>query len=277
MNTISLVEFYRVKNWIKITGLSILGLTSSVITTNISILFMGVLQSIFLLSFLFAYHDYNDYLVENKNYPIGKLIRKSISNKKTVLVLVLLPLVLSLLPLVLNFSVGYGIFYLIFVILSIGYSSPKIRLGDIPVVDTLVVISLYSLIFIQSFFFTNTMINEKFYFLLLWSISFYFLTEFLHQLSHYKNDVNSTVKFLGNKKAISILKYSLFIPIFGSIAFYLLFPELKYYCIIMLLSGSIRYIYLMKKIEKTNFEELRHKMGGFIEGMIYLFLNIFNL
>jgi len=270
------LNFYRAKNWGKALGLCLFGLTAGgfIITANPFLFFVNVLQSIFLFSFLFSFHDLNDFIVENKKYLIGNLISKSTVPIKAIFFLCSLPLILSIFPLFLNFSVKYLVCYLAFLLLAIFYSLPRIRLGDIPFVDTACIILLFSLIFLQSYFYVNQAITSKFYFFILWIICYYLSLEILHQLSHFENDINSTARILGKRKSISFFKLSFLASSVVSVIICIFFNELRLYAILMLLFGIFRYVFVHKIDEKENFEKLRNRMGGFIEGVIYVIFNI---
>src|SRR3989344_2380506 len=265
-----IIEFYRVKNCIKIVGLAVIGVTINY--TNLNTSALAILQSVFLLTFLFAYHDLNDYKVERKKYPIGKLVEKS--QHKKVIILIILPLILSLVVLLINFSLRYMFFYIIFLILAIGYSAPKIRLGDVPFVDVATVVSIFLLIFIQSYFYVNIQPNEKFYFFVAWIILFYIPLEILHQLSHYKKELNSMVLFLKKKNSVKILRYPIILTVLVGIVIYLQSQTLQYYSLIMIMFAIIRFAMIRKVGKNVNFEKYRHGMGGLFEGLSYIVLNL---
>jgi 4-hydroxybenzoate polyprenyltransferase len=268
-----LLYFYRVKDWIKNLGFSILGLYIS--TFNPILLILNLIQTSFLFSFLFSINDFFDHVIHKEKNFIGNLLKQSILSKKLILLFCFLPLFLSIIVLILNFSIQYFIFYSIFVILSIAYSFPKIRLRDKPIIDIICNISFFLLIFLQSYFFVKTIPIIKMYFFLFWIIFYIFSQEITHQLSHFKKDEKtgriSTVILIGKNKSIYILKFSFILPIiFGIVTFYL-FPILKVFAIIMIFSNLIRFFYL-KFDEKLKFEKLRNRLGGILEGGFYFLL-----
>jgi len=271
---IEVAELYRVKNWVKSLGICILGLSALnfAIASNPYMFLLGLAQTFLLFSFLYSLDDFNDYIVEGEKNFIGDLIKNSRISKKPAFALCILPLLLSIYIMVVNFSTNYFIFYIIFVVFSFLYSMPKVRLGDIPIVDAICNIIFFSCIFLLSYFFVNTIMTTKAYFFLIWISIYIFSLEILHQLAHFNKDKISTVKVLGRGKSLAVLKTSFFVSILIGIFFFIMAPELRVFSIVMSVFGSIRFLYVSKMNEKTHFEKFRNKMGGILEGGIYFAL-----
>jgi 4-hydroxybenzoate polyprenyltransferase len=275
----SILYFYRIKDWIKSLGFSLIGLTTTkLIFMNPFLLLLGIIQSYLLFSFLFSFNDFGDYIVKKEKNFIGRLIKKSVLPKNTVLLLCFLPLVLSTVVLILNFSSYYFIFYLLFVILSIAYSMPKIRLRDVLIVDIICNVLFFSLIFLQSYFFVNTIINTKLFFFLFWIASYIFSHELIHQISHFEKDKKSgrisTAIWLGKNNTIHLLKFSFLLPIIFGVLIYFLFSNLKIFAVFMIFFSSVRFLNVNKFNGKKDFKKLRNKLNGTLEGGIYLVLNL---
>lgn len=271
-------SFYRIRDWIKSLGFSIIGL--SILSKNPFLFFIGLIQSCFLYSFLFSINDFFDYSIKKEKNYIENLITKKLINKNLALLLCFLPLILSIIPLILNFSFYYLIFYTMFVFFSLVYSIPKIRLRDIAVVDIFCNILFFCLIFIQLYFFVNSKVDSKLYFFLFWIIFYIFSQELIHQLSHFKNDKitgrTSTVILLNKRKSRNILKISFILPIIFGILVYLLLKELELFAIVMIFFNIMRFLYVYKFNENSDFNELRNELGGTIEGIIYFILILFS-
>lgn len=275
----NILSFYRINDWVKSIGFCILGLTATKFLQIINpfLFFIGILQSCFLFSFLFSLNDFFDYIIHKEKNFIGKIIDKSILSKNFVLLLCFLPLLPSITILYLNSSESYLITLLLFIILSISYSLPKIRLRDIPIIDVICNVLFFSLIFLQSYFFVNDIIIPKVYFLLFWIVLYSFSHEILHQISHFEMDKRSgrtsTTILLGKKESIVLFKYSLLLPVLG-ILFYFLFHGFEVFVGVMILFALMRFFYVLKLNEKSDFKKLRNKLGGILEGGLYLILNI---
>jgi len=279
MKILKILDFYRVRDWIKSLGFSILGLSLFVI--NPFLLFLGLIQACFLFSFLFSFNDFGDYIVHEEKNFIGNLIRKSSLSKEVILLFTLLPVFLSTIPLFLNFSVKYLIFYLLFIILSISYSVPMIRLRDIPYVDVICNTTFFFLIFIQSYFFLNTEFNVKVFFFLFWAAFHSFSHEIIHQISHFLKDKKSgrisTVILIGRRRSIFLLKFIFLIPIMFGVLMFLLFSGLRAFAGIMILFNFIRLFYIRKINMKSNFEKLRNRLWGSFEGGLYFIFNMLSI
>jgi len=272
----NILRFYRMKDWIKSLGFSILGL--SIFIIDPFLLFLGLIQACFLFSFLFSLNDFFDYLIYKEKNFIGNLINKSVLSKKLILLLCFLPLILSTISLIINFSISYFVFYILFIILSVEYSLPKVRLRDIPIIDVICNVLFFSLIFLQSYFFVSTKIITKLYFFLFWIIFYIFSHEIIHQISHFEKDKKSgrisTVILLGKERSIYILKFSFLLPVVFGILVYTLFVDLKLFASIMVLSNLLRFFYIRNFNKKLDFEKSRNNLGGVFEGFAYFILNI---
>jgi len=274
-----ILNFYRMNSWIKSLGLCLLGLTAKeiVILSNPLLFVLGVVQACFLFSFMYSFHDLSDYISEKRGHFIGNLIKKSILSKKLAFVFSMVPLILSIVILISNFSLNYLIVYLTFIIAVILYAAPKIRLGDIPIVDVVFNILMFSLILLQSYFFVNDLINQKMLFFLIWTIFYIFSLEIIHQISHFKEDKRSTAKFLGLKKSMDLLKMSFLISATFGVFIFISSPSLMIYSLIMIIGSFIRFFYILRINQKADFGRLRNRLGGILEGSLYFILNILGL
>jgi len=63
------------------------------------------------------------------------------------------------------------------------------------------------------------------------------------------------------------------LPVLG-ILFYFLFHGFEVFVGVMILFALMRFFYVLKLNEKSDFKKLRNKLGGILEGGLYLILNI---
>jgi 4-hydroxybenzoate polyprenyltransferase len=276
----NLIKLYRAKDWIKSLGFCLLGLNLGFVQYP-PLLFLGLIQSILLFSFLFSFNDFFDYIIHKEKNYIGKIIAESILPKELVFLLCLLPLILSVIPLFLKFSVEYIILYSLFITLSISYSLPKVRLRDIPFIDIICNVFFFSLIFLQSYFFLNSIATPKVYFLLFWIIFYIFSHEILHQIYHFNRDRESgrltTAILLRKKRSINLLKFSFLLPIIFGVLVYSSFPNLEIFAVIMILFSFLRFFYIYSFNEKSDFKKLRNGLYGIFEGGLYFILNFLGI
>ena len=271
---VEILSFYRVRDWIKSLGFCLLGLITSkkFFLTDTITFFLGILQALFLFSFLFSFNDFWDHMEEGEKNKVGELIKKF--GKKKVFTICILPLLLSLIPLILNFSTTYLVYYSAFIFFSVIYSIPKVRLRNIPFVDIASNISIFTLIFLQSYFFVNQRLTLKAYFFLSWIALYIFSQEILHQISHLSKDRaherETTISILGLRKSLLLLRFSVLLQALAGILILMTYRALLIYGIVMFSFGFFRFIYSCKFGYKTNFEKVRDKMRGIEEGSIYL-------
>ena len=272
-----LIEVYRVKNWAKILGISVIGLLLGVGTAATIFFIVGIIQSILLLSFLFVTDDINDFLVEKRKKYIGSLIVKKKINLRTALLFLLVPLIVSLFIAVAFFSEIYFSLYLLFLFFALTYSLPKVRMGDKPFVDAIYDVILFSLIFLQSLFFANSEFTVASLFFLVWFALYTFALELIHQLDHYKIDIASTAKHLGIGKSIAFVRATFFASVLTALVFVYRFPSTGLLALVMLSFAFFRLVYSRKFSTKTNFGKIRNLLGGWIEGFIYILLILLRL
>jgi 1,4-dihydroxy-2-naphthoate octaprenyltransferase len=276
-------EFYRMEDWVKVLGIALLGLT----TLNYFLLsplsfFLCISECSLLLAFLFSFNNFEDFLKEGEKNFIGNLIDKRRLSKNLALFLCFLPLILSLIPLYINFSYVHFTLYALFAIFAFGYSAPRIRLRDVPFVDVFCNVVFYYILFFISYFYLNNSITLEAYFYLIWITFFFSTSEILHQIDHFekdrKNKRTSTAIFLGKESTIWLFKSIFLASIVVGLAILVLYPTLRIYAVVLIGSGTLKFIYFGRKIsKKTNLQKLRYNMGGMLEGIAYILLNILKL
>ena len=274
-----ILSFYRVRDWIKNLGFLFISLTIGVSPSEILLLFcLGIVQGIFLFSFLFSFNDFGDHIVNNEKNFIGYLMDNAILSKNIILFLYSLPLILSTIPLIFNTSMNYLIFYGLFIIISIAYSAPRIRLRDLPIIDIICNVLIFTSAFFLSYFFVNPNLVLKTYFFLLWVSLYVFSHEILHQISDFEKDRksgrNSTIIRLGKKKSISFFKFTISISLMSGLVIFFAYPTLRILSGIMILFSSIRFFYFLRFDEKSDFRRSRNRLDGIIEGSLYFILNL---
>lgn len=264
-----IIKIYRVDNWIKTFGICVLGLLMNKSVANFSIFLIGMLQSFMLFSFLYVFDDFNDFLVEKRKKYIGKLVSEGKVSFRFSWFLVLIPLSISLFISLLFYSPNYFTVYLIFIFFVSAYSMPKIRMGDKPFFDVIFNIIFFSLLFIQAILFSNNGISENALFLLLWFGSYVFSLELIHELAHFSKDSSSSARTLGKEATIKMVKASFLAVVLVGIFLLIKFPELKLPALILTISASTRLVYFRNLTTKTDFNKIRNRMGGLLEGIAY--------
>jgi len=78
---------------------------------------------------------------------------------------------------------------------------------------------------------------------------------------------------LGKKRSVKIFKLSFLLPFSFGILVSILFPELKLFGVVISIFSLARFLYVYNLSEESNFEKLRKKLGGVVEGSLYFVLN----
>jgi 4-hydroxybenzoate polyprenyltransferase len=162
---------------------------------------------------------------------------------------------------------------LLFIFLSTIYSAPP-RIRDKAFFDVLANCLIFTIFYLQSYFFSNDKFNSIFFILII--LLYFLFQEILHQLAHFKNDKKSgrkkTVVSLGFKNAISFLKK---LPVIYSFIAFLLFLLTNELIFVVMLFFNLLRINKMREINKnSNFLYLRDNVYGIYEFTIYILLNI---
>jgi len=267
-----IIKMYRVRDWIKTFGICILALIVNKIFLNTALFFIAILQSICLFSFLFIVDDFNDALVERGKKSIVQIIEKKKISFQKIMILIFIPFLISFFISIIFFSPIYFVIYLLFLFFAVAYSLPKIRMDDRPFFDVFFNIIFFSLIFIQSVIFAGNSFSNVSFFLLVWFALYIFSLELIHQIAHFSFDSSSTAIFLGKKRTLLLIKLSFILAIVTGVSFFLKFPDLRILAVIMTFFSITRLIYSIRFSEKTDFKKMRDKMGGLVEGILYLLI-----
>jgi len=273
---LSLTEFYGTKDWIKVLGLVLIALVYSNAILNIFTLFLHLTFISLILMFARSINNFYGAIKEGEKNYVFLAIKKH--GKKKVKMLVFLPLIISLLFLPYYISSTLSFISAIFLIfLSYSYSSPPFRLRNKKYFDIIwnVVgaVSIFSTIFLF-----HSSPNILFFFFVFYVAWFYFVSEILHQLSHYNKDYKlkriTTCISLGKEKMLFILKNSFILSTILSTIFLLALKRNPFFLpIIFIFFNCLRYRRIFGSANQ-DFEKLRTRIYGVEEGLTYLILGI---
>jgi 4-hydroxybenzoate polyprenyltransferase len=275
----NLLKFYRVKDWIKNPGITLLGILISE-NLNINILkgFIALLLSSFLLAYAFSLNNYCDWNFSKERNYISRLKTK----KRNKLILVSIPLIISFLVVLIFFlyEIMMIISFLLFVILYTFYSFPP-RLKKNWKFSLFINAFCLGMLLLFIGYFSQTS-NPKWGLFVFSFIYFSYLltSEILHQISHIRKDKRAKIKsfpvLFGIRKSIQLIQLVQFIVVgfFGTLITVsqkiLLLPSI-------VIIFSILRIFRVKKIKHHNDAyRLRNKLYGIHEGIFYLFLLVIN-
>ncbi|MEM5832120.1 MAG: UbiA family prenyltransferase [Candidatus Aenigmatarchaeota archaeon] len=268
-----LIEFYRIKDWFKILGYPLIGLLLA--NSDIEIFIVNIIISALGLAYCFSINDYWDHLKEGEKNYVGKIIETQ--GKKKVLFACFFPFFLCL-PLLLLIKSYPLIIFLCFMLLASIYSMPPIRLRNKPILDLIMNSLMFPCLFAFSFFDSfNSLTTFIFFFINF--IYYFFVSELIHQMAHYKKDKScgrtTTLILLGKKKTLYFLKIVPIFPLlFSSYFLFSLDIEIITFAMISIVTNLMRIKKFKKLTLKTDFCELRTKIYGLEEGISY-FLAIF--
>lgn len=265
-----LSRFYRFRDWVKNLGLCLLAYTTNEIS-SFPFLLLNLFQSSLLLSYLFSINNFFDYkILKEKNY-ISSL---KIEDWKKI-ILCALPIFVLIPTLFIKYNFIFIAMVLLFIFLSTIYSAPP-RLRDKTFFDVFANCLIFTVFYLQSYFFSNEKFNLNSIFFVLIVFLYLLFQEILHQLAHFKKDKKSgmkkTVVSIGFERSISFLKG---LPIIYSfIAFLLFFITNEFVFVVMLFFNLLR-INKTKEINKdSDFLYLRDNVYGIYEFVTYILLNI---
>ncbi|MCW1298403.1 MAG: UbiA family prenyltransferase [Candidatus Parvarchaeota archaeon] len=265
-------EFYRIKDWFKNLGLCLIAYTTNVFPT-FEIAFLNLIQSSLLLAYFFAMNNFFDFkIAKEKNY-IASLKMKD----KQILLLCTLPLFLILPTLPIKYNNTFLTLIILFIVLSTLYSCPP-RFRDHTIIDVLMNCTIFSVLYLQAYFFFNEKLNNRTILFLFITFTYFLFHELLHQLAHFKKDKKSgritTAIFLGFNQTIATLKNLLLIYILIAFISIFIFQNLNQFFIVMFVFNLLRYNKIRKINRMTNLQYLRDNVYGIYEWGLYLLLNI---
>ncbi len=272
-----ILQFFRLyvrDDWIKATLLPLIGLLVvnyyRVVSFKDSIIIF--ISSALLLCFARNINDYFDWKIEHE--------KNNWSNRP--LFLAFIPLFISIILFLLLHPNFYSLsFFFGFIILSVLYSAPKVRLGS-TLFSLITNILLAETIFLIPIAFFNVSLNEWLvkYFIFFISL-LYLYSELFHQIDDYENDRKrrkTLCVLLGKTNFFNFIFLIFIIFSVGYILFLFFinsFSILKIFPIVGLIFHFYR-IFEMYQFRKNNFKKIhRSKMNVKIEFLIYLFLLIF--
>lgn len=271
---INLLEFYRVKDWIKNLGISLIAFLTATSSFNFSIfqqILLFLVAMILAYAYAFSINDFFDYQLSKEINYIGKIIRKF--KEKTVVFLCFVPLIcFSLIILFLNKVSSYLLFF--FVLFYTLYSIPPFRIKryyffSIPV--NAICIGL--LTYISAYFLLADEITFKVVMFSIIFCSYLVFQEIIHQIAHKKKDKNVSIHSLPNvigiKKALKISIISQIVPIIG-ILIALVLDTKNLIFIASIFFSFLRILKISKVTIKTDFNKLRNETYGVYEGVYYV-------
>ncbi len=276
---LSLINFYAVKDWVNVLGLVVIAFfASSSMIFNLSLVLLLIVCSL-LLAFARSINNYFDAILEKEKNYIQTSIKKFGKNKA--LFLVGMPALISILLISIFVESTLAVaFSLIFIFLAYSYSSPPFRFRNRTFLDA--PINILGAVSIFTFaFLVDGQLNLIFYFFLIYVAWYYFLSEFLHQLSDYNFDKKSnritTCVKLGTKKFFKILRFSFVIPFLVSLIFIFIFYGNIFVIlpIIFLVFNLLRFRKIFSRDLNQNFENVRTSIYGVHEGLLYILVLLF--
>lgn len=245
------LKTYRIVNWYYYLGLTIIGFILS------NPLGIGITKYILLSSFLLSYaYSLNDFYDERKKEKIF-----------------ILPLILAFLTLPL-FNTVQIIFSILFITIVTLYSAEPFRLKSKPIICSLLNGFGFTILFILSYSFQNSIEVGVLFALLFFSLNM--VAQFIHETVDMKEDRKNkiiTTAILYGKKKMKKLCY-LFLWFTFLISVYFLY--LKIVDLLFVLTTFSFVIFFTVKIKDKIDKKLRrnYRIMGMIVGLIYLFLLI---
>jgi 4-hydroxybenzoate polyprenyltransferase len=279
MKNLSILKFYRTRDWIKNLGITFIGiLASENVNINLHKGIIALLLSSFLLAYAFSLNDYFDWKIgKEKNY----MSRLKIKKKKKI-ILILFPLFLSIFFLLTFFIDKLMIllaFFLFFFLYTL-YSSP-------PRLKKTWKYSLFAnafclgiALFWIGYFSQVNHLNKAFFIFSFFHFSYILTCEIIHQISHMRKDkigrIESFPIAFGIKNGVQLAQSVQYAVIGFSLTWMLLQQKIFLISLSMMFFSMFR-ILKIKKINNISVaSRLREKMYGMHEGLFYSFLLFIN-
>lgn len=267
-----LMNFYRIKYWIKNIGIPILGLvvTGSYRIENFIIV---ILATSMVLSHSYSINNYFDHILTKENNFIGDLIKKKKMKKNIVLLLTFLPLflILFLFPFM---NIESFIFVILTAILFDLYSCPPTRLKKYPLGLLINTNCLSTFLFFHGYTLVTNVLTQRSIFLFIIIYVYLTFTSLLHEIAHSKidkkNDLKSFPNIYGEVKAIKLAKLLLIISTIVVVSALMVNPNKNYIFIGTLFFNFARYRKISKR--RINFQKIRDQVYGLEEGLYYLII-----
>jgi len=256
---LSILRFYRVRDWIKNLGIPLIGMFLAS-PFNLSFI-LPLVQFSLAYSFAFSIND---------TFDLNK-------RKKLYLLVSLIPLFILFPMLQFNSTLSL-LFILLFVFLFFLYSVPVMQLKrhfifSIPINS----LCIGAFTFLGSYFFFSATIHFKEIILSTFFTCLIAIYEIIHQISHMRNDKKSNLLSLpvvigirnSMKTAIAIQIFVLLVSIFSLIV---------NFWSNLIFVGSIMFSFLrIRRLQswRQNISKLRDRIFGLEEGIFYLLFSIF--
>ncbi len=265
MFTKFLLKFYRIQDWIKVLGLVLI--PCILFNASPADIFKLLFISSLLLAYGFSVNDFFDFKCRGEENLVGRTYKKE---KYITILLLLVPPLTSLYLSIVIFSTPFShIFFVLDFLLFSFYSIPPFRLRDKKICDIICNSTMFPLIFVYSYFYFSSSLSSLFFFFFIIFTLYFTISEIIHQLSHFSKDETSgrisTAIWLGKRTSLKIINLIALANILFSLVFILFLPLFS----IISLFFSILRVYRINSWKST-FSQLRNKIYGMEEGLIYV-------
>lgn len=272
-----LIEFYRIKDWIKNLGIFLLAFATvsfkGLTISHILILAYGGL----LFSYAFSINNYYDSLLANEKNFITFLVNKKKVSRRMVFALCILPLAPLLVFIFLLQSILFALFSLFLIFLATIYSAPPLRLRDKPFFDVCINSVFFPLFYTQTILFFSYFSLEALMLTIILVFNFG-LYELIHQMCHFDADkktgrITTAIK-MGSGTTILIIKYMPLVFIFSILPFLLVGNRKISTLLLGTWSFNLFRVYQFRNLSvNSSFKKLRSNV--FLgEGIYYLIVNL---
>ncbi|MDI3543819.1 MAG: hypothetical protein PWQ28_100 [Candidatus Woesearchaeota archaeon] len=276
-----LFKFYIRSDWVKASGLILLGIVAGATPNLIQLLsetglYIGIVAASLLLCHARLINDFYDAKKCNEQNNLTHYVE--VLGEKFVFFLVNVPLIFAIiLFLLIRIRILSFMLFALFVFFSVVYSAPKKRLRDNWILGFVLNPLLAELIFMASFLIYGE-INNSFFVLSAGVLSFYFISELVHELSHLEKDKGTgrvtLVMKIGKDKIAKFLSglWRIY-PLLILISFFLYFVDFKIAVLFSIFSVfNIWRFFKLKEIDsEKNLECLRSSLLGKTEILLYIF------
>jgi 4-hydroxybenzoate polyprenyltransferase len=279
VKNLNVLKFYRVKDWIKNLGITLIGiLISGNLSINILKGFIALLLSFFLLAYTFSLNNYCDWSFGRERNYMSKLKTK----KRNKLILIVFPLIISLFIVLIFFiyEIMMVFSFFFFVILYTFYSFPPRLKKNWKFSLFINAFCLGPLLLFIGYFSQASSPNWGLFVFSFIYFSYLLTSEILHQISHIRKDkranINSFPILFGIKKSTQLIQLIQFTVIGFSVTLMIVSQKILIIPLAMIIFSIFR-IFQVRKIKNyKDADYLRNKMCGIYEGVFYLFIFVFD-
>jgi 4-hydroxybenzoate polyprenyltransferase len=277
MNSLNPLKFYRIEDWVKNLGVTLIGI---LISENIDILrgTIALLLSSFLLGYAFSLNNYCDWEFGKERNYISKLKIK----ERNKIMLILFPffasfflvLIFFIYKLILLLSFFFFTFFYTF------YSFPPRWKKDWKSSLFINTFCLGALLLFIGYFSQTNSLNRAFFIFLFLYLSYFLTSEILHQISHMEKDEKAGIKSFPNefgiKKSVRLMQTIQVIVIGFSVSLIVFLQRILFIPLAIIVFSILRTYQIKKVKDCRSANSLRNKMYGTHEGVFYVFILIIN-